>query len=149
MTGSPFNRFMAIFRAWYGGITFPVSMRFDERIANQYLEAIASQIDKPTVEASLRVDGTEVIVIPGQIGHTLDIAATMEMLKGSMPSLIDTEINLVVNVSAPMILDVSVEAEVAEEIISKPLILKLPDAKEGDPGWWKFETRRIGVYARN
>ena len=142
-TGSPFTRFMAIFRAWYGGITFPVSMRFDERIANQYLKAIASQIDKPTVEASLRVDGTDVIVIPGQIGRTLDIAATMEMLKGSMPSLIDTEINLVVNESAPMILDVSVEAEVAEEIISKPLILKLPDAKEGDPGWWKFEREEL------
>ena len=142
-TGSSFSRFMAIFRAWYGGITFPISMRFDERIANQYLEAIASQIDKPTVEASLRVDGTDVIVLPGQIGRTLDIAATMEMLKGSMPSLIDTEINLVVNESAPMILDVSVEAEVAEEIISRPLILKLPDAKEGDPGWWKFEREEL------
>jgi len=142
-TGSPFNRFMAIFRAWYGGITFPVSMRFDERIANQYLKAVAAQIDKPTVEASLRVDGTDVIVLPGQIGRTLDIATTIEMLKGSMPSLIDTEINLVVNETAPVILDVSVEAEVAEEIISKPLILKLPDAKEGDPGWWKFEREEL------
>jgi vancomycin resistance protein YoaR len=55
----------------------------------------------------------------------------------------DGEINLVVHQASPVILDASEQAAIAEEIISKPLILKLPDAKQGDEGWWRFEREEL------
>ncbi|MBK8417610.1 peptidoglycan binding domain-containing protein [Candidatus Villigracilis saccharophilus] len=44
---------------------------FDQRVAYTYLQNIAVQVDTPVLEASLRVDGTNVIAEPGQLGRFL------------------------------------------------------------------------------
>jgi vancomycin resistance protein YoaR len=142
-SGPGLTRLTTQFNAWYRGINLPVKMLFDERIAEHYLKGIAAQIDIPTVEASLNVDGTDVIVHPGQVGRTTDIPATLALLESQVALLLDGEINLVVAESSPVILDVTQQAEIAEQILSKPLTLRLPDAQEGAPGPWTFERDEL------
>ena len=48
---------------------------YDERIAKRYMDGIAAQIDQAMIEASLRINGTDVVVTPGQIGRTLIVRA--------------------------------------------------------------------------
>jgi vancomycin resistance protein YoaR len=141
--GPGFTRLTTQFNAWYRGINLPVKMLFDERIAEHYLKEIAAQIDIPTVEASLNVDGTDVIVHPGQVGRTTDIPATLALLESQVEMLLDGEVNLVVDESSPVILDVTKQAEIAEQILSKPLALLFPDAQEGDPGPWTFGREEL------
>jgi vancomycin resistance protein YoaR len=137
--GNPLTRLVSQFQAWYSGVDIPPLMVFDERLAQKYLMNIASEIDLPTIEASLAVSGIEVVVSPGQIGRTLDIDAALEDLTAHLPSMTDGMIDLVVHETAPLILDVSEQAEIARLILSAPLVLQIPNAEEGDPDSWTFE----------
>ena len=137
--GNPISRVAAQFDAWYTGTQLPPLYVFDERPTQAFLGGIASQNDVPTVDASLSVDGVDVVVRPGQVGRSLDIPATLDLLREHLQTLRDGEIPLVIEETPPVILDVDEQAELARQILSEPLVLNLPDSKEGDPGPWKFE----------
>ncbi|MFH1636610.1 MAG: VanW family protein [Chloroflexota bacterium] len=137
------RRLSTQFRAWYTGVNLPVEMLFDERIAEYYLEGLAAQVDIPTVEASLSVDGVDVVVNPGQVGRDVDVAATLDLLAAQVQTILDGEIPLVVDESPPVILDVSAQAEIARQILSAPLVLTFPGAAAGDPGPWTFPPQDL------
>ncbi|MBK7454849.1 MAG: VanW family protein [Anaerolineales bacterium] len=113
---------------------------FDQRVAYTYLQNIAVQLDKPVLEASLRVDGTNVIAEPGQLGRFLNLDATLIYLGAQLQSFRDGEVALVIQESAPKLLDVSSQAEAARRILSQPLTLTLPNFREGDPGPWTYDV---------
>jgi vancomycin resistance protein YoaR len=137
--GDPLERLSSQFQAWYTGVDIPPLLVFDERLAQKYLKNIAAEIDLPTIEASLAVNGIDVVVSPGQIGRTLDIDAALADLRAHLPNMTDGIINLVVYENPPLILDVSEQAEIARTILSAPLVLQIPNAEEGDPDSWTFE----------
>ncbi len=137
------TRLSGQFNAWYAGVNLPVQMLFDERIATNYLEKLATQIDIPTKEAALVINGTEVVVRAGQIGRTTNIPATIERLNAQLASMLDGEVEIVVEESPPIILDVTEQAEIAERILSRPLVLSLPNAAERDPGPWTFGREEL------
>ncbi len=137
-------RLGAQFRAWYQGVTLPIQMSLDQRIGYQRLETIAKEINLPTIEASLKVDGTEVIVRPGQIGRRVDIPTTLEEMKPLMETLLDGEVDLIVQEDPPVILDVDEQAAIAREILSAPLTLKAPGVGEEGPGPWAFSPQDLG-----
>jgi vancomycin resistance protein YoaR len=112
---------------------------FDQRVAYTYLQNIAIQVNKPVLEASLRVDGTNVIAEPGQLGRFLNLDATLIYLGAQLQSFRDGEVALVIQESAPKLLDVSSQAEAARQILSQPLTLALPNFREGDPGPWSYD----------
>ena len=118
-------------------------MNFDERRAENYLKGLADEIDRPTIEASLEIDGTDVIVKPGQIGRMLDIYAVRPLLQNQVQTLMDGEIALVIYEDEPAILDVTEQAELAREILSAPLVIRVPDSTEEDPGPWRFEPDEL------
>jgi vancomycin resistance protein YoaR len=113
---------------------------FDQRVAYTYLQNIAVQVNKPVIEASLRVDGTNVIAEPGQLGRFLNLDATLIYLGAQLQSFRDGEVALVIQESAPRLLDVSSQAEAARQILSQPLTLTLPNYREGDPGPWTYDV---------
>ena len=144
-SGSIFSRLGDQFDAWYFGADIPPLLIYDEKIARGFASGIASQINRPTVEASLEINGTDVIVKPGQVGRTLDVDATLTPLEGQLRSLTDGILPVVVDESAPAILDVSQQAEIARQILSAPLVIQLPDAAEGDPGPWTFKQDQLAA----
>ena len=137
--GRPSTRLFDRFKSWYLGTSLPPMYVFDENTAQVYLENIAPQTDIEKVEASLSVDGVEVVVRPGQIGRHLNIPATLEDLREQLQTMRDSEIQLVIDEDSPVILNVGEQAEIARQILSQPLKLTVPDAQEGDPGPWTFE----------
>lgn len=126
------------FQAWYQGVTLPLKMTFDQRIAYQYLQNIANQIDIPTIEASLRIEGVDVVVQPGQIGRQLDIHANILALETYTQTLMDGDITLFVDEDPPVIMDVEAQAQFARQILSAPLVIHFPGAGEDGPGPWAF-----------
>ena len=137
--GRPSTRLFDRFKSWYLGTSLPPMYVFDENTAQVYLEKIAPQTDIQKVEASLSVDGVEVVVRPGQIGRHLNIPATLEDLREQLQTMRDSEIQLVIDEDSPVILNVGEQAEIARQILSQPLKLTVPDAQEDDPGPWTFE----------
>lgn len=141
--GNIFARLGEQFEAWYFGLDLPPLLVYDEQSAQNYVRRIASEVDRPTIEASLKVQGVDVVVLPGQIGRSVDVESTLEPLQSQARNLTDTILPVMVDESAPAILDVSQQAEIARKILSAPLTIRVPDAAEGDPGPWTFEPQQL------
>ncbi len=142
-TGNPLRRLGEQFQAWYGGIDLPPVLIHDQRQAVEYLQGLAAQLNRPTVEASLKINGTDVIVSPGQVGRSVDIPATLAPLEAQLSSLSDGILPVVLHDAPPVILDASAQAEIARKILSEPLTIKIPNSQEGDPGPWVFDGQSL------
>src|SRR5581483_3073333 len=114
---------------------------FDQRVAYQYLQGLSQQVNTPVVEASLHLDGTNVIAQPGQVGRQLNVDATLIYLNAQLQTFRDGEVPLVVQEVPPAIMDVSAQADTARQILSQPMQLVLPNMQAGDPGPWTYDVQ--------
>ena len=130
-------------RAWTQGVGLSPLFLYDQRTAQSYLQAIAAQVDRPIIEASLGVSGVEVVVRSGQVGRTLDVPAALQALEAQLRTLTDGVLPLVVHETPPVILDVTEQAELARQLLSAPLVLRIPSAAAGDPGPWTFTPETL------
>ncbi len=144
-SGSLLSRAAAQFNAWSEGNNLPPLFVLDERIAQHYLKGIAAQVDVPIVEASLNVNGVDVVVRSGQVGRNLDVPAAIQAIRGQLTTLTDGIIPLVVRETPPVILDATAQAELARRILSAPLSITVPDAISGDPGPWTFQPDELAA----
>jgi vancomycin resistance protein YoaR len=138
-SGGPFSRLTDQFRSWYLGITLPPMYVFDENTARSYLEGIAAQSNKQKVDASLGIEGVEVVIHPSQTGRYVNIPETLASLHLQLQTMQDSEVQLVINEEIPAIVNVDQQAQLARQILSQPLNLSISDPLEGDPGTWTFE----------
>jgi vancomycin resistance protein YoaR len=112
---------------------------FDQRLAYAYVNNLAAGINRPALEASLKIDGMNVVAQMGQVGRHVDVDATLVFLSAQLQAFRDVEVPLVVTETQPLIMDVSAQADTAQKILSAPLQIYLPNAAAGDPGPWVFE----------
>jgi vancomycin resistance protein YoaR len=141
--GDPFSRLADQVAAWHSGKNLSPVMIYDEQVAWDYLEQIAAQVDRPAVEASLKVESTNVLAVPGQIGRKIDIPETLETLQIQLHSLTDGIVSLAVEETPPDIMDAAQQAEAARQILGAPLILEIPDAQAGDPSGWTIPPEQL------
>ncbi len=137
-TGLPWTRLYIQFGSWFQGINLSPILIFDENTAEGYLRGIAEQIDRPTIEAAIEINGTEVTSHAGQIGRKLDIAAALTYLQIQTQTLSDGEIPLVVYESPPLMMSVDDEANLTRRILSAPLLIKVPGQLKDTFGPWAF-----------
>ncbi len=142
-SGGLFGALAGQVRAAGGGVSIPPAVVFDQRVAYQYLSQISSQINQPVVEASLNLEGTNVVAQPGQMGRELKIDATLIYLAAQLQTFSDGEVQLVVQEIQPQILDVSAQADVARQILSQPLTLTIPNATSNDPGPYVYNPEVV------
>ena len=90
------SNLVAQFRAMQTPVNLSPVMVYDQRQSYKYLSNLAAQIDKPVVEASVGLNGVDVVVRSGQTGRTLDIPATLERISALIQSQQDGVIPLVV-----------------------------------------------------
>jgi vancomycin resistance protein YoaR len=128
-------------RARSSGAEVPPVILFDQRVAHQYLQALSVEVNQPLMEASLKVEGTDVVAVPGQVGRTLDVEGTLIFLSAQMQTFRDGEVPLVIREVQPEIVDVSAQTEIARRVLSQPLRLYIANAVEGDPGPWTYDIQ--------
>lgn len=116
--------------AWYEGYRIPPQVIFDQRAGRVFMEVLALEVDRPKVEAGLRVEGQQVIAEPGQIGRRLDRADTLEAITPAVSRLHDTQVELVIEETHPTVLDASDDAQRATEFLSAPLTLTTAEGEE-------------------
>lgn len=135
-SGNPFSRLVARLAAWHSGSDLSPLMIYDERVAHQYISEIAAEIDQPTIEASLSVEGVEVIALPGQVGRQVGIRTTLDSLRTQLLTLTDGLLPLAIQETPPEILDASQAAQAARQILSGSITLQLPeDGESGQMPW--------------
>jgi len=140
-SGGLFGSLSSQIRARGFGIQVAPVIIFDQRVAFQYLTQLATQINQTVVEASLSLEGTNVVAQPGQVGRELKMDATLIYLGAQLQTFSDGEVPLVVQEIQPQILDVSAQADAARQILSQPLTLVIPNAAEGDAGPYVYNVQ--------
>jgi vancomycin resistance protein YoaR len=133
------GRLQAQFYAWYTGHNLSPNLIFDQRVAYAYLARLAKEVDKPTVEASMKLKGTDVVVLPGQVGRTVNIQKTLMLVSLQLQTMHDGVLNLFIDESSPVILDASKQAELARAMLSQPLTFSLPSQDANQSGPWKID----------
>ena len=134
--GNLFQRAAAQIQILRHGLVLEPQFVLDEKTGTDYLVGIANEVNQPIIEASLELEGLDVVIQPGQIGREMDIAASLDVAALQMGSLQSGIIPLIVKETYPDILDASAQGELARQILSHPLTLRIPDPAEGDPGPW-------------
>ena len=130
------------------GVALPPVILFDQRTAYLYLQKLASQVNKPIVEANLVINGLDVSSRPGQVGRSLNPEATLVFLHARMQSFRDGEVPLVIQEQAPQVMDASAQAVAARNLLSAPLTLSIPDPRTGDPGPWQIQPVELAPMLR-
>jgi vancomycin resistance protein YoaR len=88
---------------WRSARTVPLSVRLDPPKLEQYLQSVASEVDKPTIEGTAWLEGTQVKTKPAQAGQQLDATAAVEAIKLSLSTLSIDKIPLTVKTTNPTI----------------------------------------------
>ncbi len=141
--GGLWERLAERWRARQQGVDVPPVGVFSEPVALRYLNDIAASIDRPPVEAVLRLEGTKVVAKKGVAGARLDRAATLARLQEAFPRMQNLTLPLVVRPLPPEIADPTPQAELLRQILAAPLTITLPRAAKSDPGPWKFSPKTI------
>lgn len=118
---------------------------FDQRQAQRYLVGIAALINRPVIEASVGLNGVDVVVRSGQAGREMDIDATLGRLTAQLQSLQDGLVPLAITESQPIIFDVTAQAELARKILSAPLTLHMPEGQPDKHGPWTFDVKTLAA----
>jgi vancomycin resistance protein YoaR len=142
-TGNPLRKVFEMVSAWHSGRDLAPVMNYDEYAARAFLAGIAAEVDRPVVEASLDINGLDVVAVPGQIGRRMDLAASMLPLEEKLRSMTDGLFSLAIEETPPAILDAETAAQQARQVLSAPLVLSVPEAAEGDPGPWTVTPEQL------
>ncbi len=112
--------------------------QFNQKAAYQYLENISQEINRPAREAELKVQGVQIVAIPGQSGYFVDIPASIALISKSVLNQEEGILPLVVHESKPEVLDASSYAAAAQAILSGPLTLTAAGDGETTSRSWRF-----------
>ena len=129
---------------WLNGRSVAPIVRYDEQVAVQKLSMIASEFDRPPVDATLNMSGTVVVTTPAQTGLALDVSSTISTLEDLMRQLqTGGEIPLVVKEAQPRVTDAETAATKLNTALSSPLTLVTDDQKGGSLGPWTANVDQI------
>ncbi|MBZ0301305.1 MAG: VanW family protein [Anaerolineae bacterium] len=132
---------------WFSGRAIAPVVRYDQTVALERLQAIASEINRPAQNAALDINGIFISTSPSTIGQTVDVQATLNELDNAILRL-DTggEIPLAIQTDYPLVTTEAVEAAAARArtAVSAPvsIIASRPDGQALGP--WTAMPDQIG-----
>lgn len=133
------DRLLALVGIYRNGSSVPPSMEVDQVRLLAYLNRLAAEIDRPPLNATVRVEGNRAVVVPSQAGVRLNMAATAQRLTQALLKQTDEPLDLVVEEVPPVILEKNVQeaAATATSILAEPLVLVFKDVS------WSFEGGQV------
>lgn len=112
------------FLIWLNGQRVTPVIRYDQNVATERLMAIARELNRPPVDATLSITVTSVSSTPSSIGRMVNIPATLAQLEANILGLTTgAEVPLIIEETVPRIRDAEAAAAKARNALSSPLLL--------------------------
>jgi vancomycin resistance protein YoaR len=121
------------------GARVPPILTWERAAALETLARVAQEIDLEPQDATVRLEGADVVLLPGRTGRRFEITPTLESLIPYLYALEPMEAAIRVTDLPPSVSDSQAQQalSMAEAILAEPLTLLVPDPLEGDPGPWQ------------
>ncbi len=122
------------------GVRFPPILTWNPSMVIEHLTNIAAEIERPSKNATVDLQGTEIVLDTSNLGRRMEVTKTLYALIPSLYALDQFDYVIPTTEYAPNITDdVAIRAvNQAKSMLADPLILMLPDPESGDPGPWEF-----------
>ena len=88
-----------------------------------WLEARAQEINLPSAEATLRINGLNVSSTPSQVGYSLDVASSLEAIYTALMANQGGEVPLTVKETRPKLADVTQAEVFVRQVLAGPVTL--------------------------
>ncbi len=123
------GRFWQQVDVWRWGYVVVPRTVFDPTAARGYLERIAADIDRPTRDADIVLEGLTARVIPSQVGYRLDVDAALAAIQERLVTHSDAPIDLKVETIPPTIDDApALEAKARiDRLLGAPVVVRYQD----------------------
>jgi LysM repeat protein len=143
------DEFGQMVRGWLDGSQVAPVAVVDQQSARLGLERLNEQFTRPARDASLTWDGSQLVVIPSELGYTINISETLEVLETS-PGLVLTSgyLRLPLAPLIPPISDVDAALEQADRLLDTPLTLRGYDPIQEEHFLWDVPRSEIGSWLK-
>ncbi len=129
---------------WLNGRSVSPVIVYDQTRADSFLQRLLPEINRAVQDASLSLQGTEVISAEGQVGRSLDIPATLGALRERVLGLEPGgDILLVINETPPQLWSVAEAEARLRAAVSGPLSLFADASSGGEAGPWTATPGQI------
>ena len=103
-------------------------IEFDAHQAQAMLEALNLQATKPPTEAALKIEGDQIITLPGELGYAINVNDTMQSLQNDPGEvLLNGKLNIKLMPLPPKPVDPSTNLAEIQHILDTPLNLRAYD----------------------
>jgi len=120
---------------------------YDPQITSAGLDALIPEASLAPVNASLRVQGDQLVEIPGQIGYTINIEDTLAKLaENPRAVMIDGNFKVLLKPVPPAFNEVSAAKAQAERILSSPVQIKAYDPINDEWHEWSPDRQEIASW---
>ena len=126
----------------------PVST-VDREVARATLETLAPSVYQPPVDATLRLEGDQVVAVPGQAGRALDVETTLARVitvaegRDATALAAGNEVTLAFQEVPPRVTDVSGVQAQAQEMLARRVQLSAYDVLTDETFTWELGRRDI------
>ena len=143
------DEFGQMVRSWLEGSQVAPVAVVNPQTARLGLQMLNEQITHPARDANLTWDGSQLLVIPSELGYTINISATLDVLENS-PELVLTSgyLRLPLAPLLPEISDVDPALEGADRLLDTPLTLRAYDPIQEEHFLWDVPRSEIGSWLK-
>ncbi len=143
------DEFSQMARGWLDGWQVAPVASVDVNQARNMLETLNTQASKPPKDASLVWDGNKLVVIPGELGYTINISETLHNLETN-PGIVLASgyLQLPLVPVIPPVADVSEAMAQAEQLINTPFRLTAYDPIRDEYLHWDITRDELGSWLK-
>jgi vancomycin resistance protein YoaR len=126
--GNPLAQLQGIFESWYYGHSVAPVLIFDEAKLGDGLSELATEINRSSTNAALKLDGESVEYAPGLVGRNLDVSDLRRRLIAPLTDFRQAEFELLIHDIQPAVRDDAVAmAEIQRLITGGPVTFFLQE----------------------
>ena len=104
-------------------------LQYDEAAASAGLEALAPAMSLPARNASIRIEGSQLLAVPGEIGYTINMDETLAAIASDPQTVMEQSIlQIHLQPLLPQVMDMTPVLDQAEQLIHTPASFRAYDA---------------------
>jgi lipoprotein-anchoring transpeptidase ErfK/SrfK len=130
---------------WLNYYDVPPRFEFDSAAARDLLESLSEEVSVPAVDPEIRIEGDEVVLVPGEPGRVLDVATSLNRLQsvGGTPYRVQVELAFRTVEPVPLKDADAVIAE-ADALLARSLTVHAYDILTEEAFAWTLDRDEIG-----
>lgn len=124
-------------------------VKFNEAAARDGLESLSQQVGKPPVDATLRLEGSNLVAVPGVAGSAVDIERALQKLAADPRGVMNGGyLTVEMKPVPPRISDVSEAMSQAQRLLDTPVTLKAYDPIADEHFEWQVDRQILANWLR-